>query len=80
MCSSSFKVCALSNNLDGSEDNEIMCIKRGPCEELLDRLQSIEEEDVDPFDEITDDDDTQEDIADLQINSDHDENDTVDIM
>ena len=28
----SFKVCALSSSLDGSEDNELMCIKHGPCE------------------------------------------------
>ena len=66
----SFKVCALSSSLDGSEDNELMCIKHGPCEELLSRLQSIEEEDIDPFDEITEDDIAQEDVADLQIDSD----------
>ena len=54
-----------------------MYIKHGPCSS---RLQSIREEDIDPFDEITNDDITQEDIADLEISSDHDEDDTVDIM
>ena len=43
-----------------------MCIKHGPCEELLSRLQSIEEEDINPFDEITEDDIAQEDVSDLQ--------------
>ena len=66
----SFKACALSSSLDGSEDNELMCIKHGPCKELLSRLQSIEEEDIDPFDEITEDNIAQEDVADLQIHSD----------
>ena len=27
----SFKVCALSTNLDGSEDDQIVCIRHGPC-------------------------------------------------
>ena len=76
----SFKVCALSSSLDGSEDNELMCIKYGPCEELLSRLQSIEEEDVDPFNEITEDDIAQEDVADLQIDSDEERHDTIDIV
>ena len=30
----SFKVCALSKNLDGSEDDQIVCIKLGPCQNL----------------------------------------------
>ena len=35
-----FKVCALSTSLDGAEDAEIMCIKHGPCQNLLQRLQA----------------------------------------
>ena len=76
----SFKVCTLSSSLDGSEDNELMCIKHGPCEELLSRLQSIEEEDIDPFDEIIEDDIAQEDVADLQIDSNEEGDDTIDIV
>ena len=76
----SFKVCAPSSSLDGSEDNELMCIKHGPCEELLIRLQSIEEEDIDPFDEITEDDIAQEDVADLQIDSNEEGDDTIDVV
>ena len=38
----SFKVCALSSSLDGSEDGQLMCIKHGPCGDLLERLQSFE--------------------------------------
>ena len=79
MCSSLLKVCALSDNLDGSEDNEIIFIKHGPSDELLNRLQSIGE-DVDLFHDITDDNVTQEDIADLQVYFDHDEDVTVDIL
>ena len=57
-----------------------MCIKHGPCEELLCLLQSIEEEDIDPFDKITEDDIAQEDVADLQIDSDEEEDDTIDVV
>ena len=52
----------------------------GPCGELLSCLQSIEEEDIDPFDEITEDDIAQEDVADLQIDSDEEGDDTVDVV
>ena len=72
----SFKVCALSSSLDGSEDNELMCIKHGPYEELLSRLQSIEEEDIDPFDVITEDDIAHMDVADLEIDSNEEGDDT----
>ena len=40
----SFKVCALSSNLDGSEDDQITCIKHGPCQSLLPRLQAFHQE------------------------------------
>ena len=76
----SFKVCALSSSLDGSEDNELMCIRHGPCEELLSRLQSIEEEDIDPLDEKPEDDIAQEDVADLQIDSDEKGDETIDVV
>ena len=78
MIRKSFKVYALSSSLDGSEDNELTCIKHGPCEELLIHLQSIEEEDIDPFDEITEDNIAQENVADLQIDSDEEGDDTID--
>ena len=37
----SFQVYALSCNLDGSEDGELMYIKHGPCQSLLPRLQAV---------------------------------------
>lgn len=40
----SFKVCALSSNLDGSEDDQITCIKHVPCQSLLPRLQAFRQE------------------------------------
>ena len=48
----SFKVCALSNSLDGAEDDQIMCIKHGPCQNLLQKLQAsqVDDEEFDPFD------------------------------
>ena len=41
----------ISSNLDGSEDDQITCIKHGPCQSLLPRLQAFhqEEEETDPF-------------------------------
>ena len=36
----SFKVCALSTNLDGSEYDQTVCIKHGPCQNLLEKLKS----------------------------------------
>ena len=51
----SFKVCALSGYLNGSEDGKIVCIKNGPCQELLTRLQSVEVEQIDPFDDVQED-------------------------
>ena len=46
----SFNVCALSSGLDGSEDNNIACIKHGPCQDLLSRLQaaSLDKDQADP--------------------------------
>eukprot|EP00112_Aurelia_sp_Birch-Aquarium-sp1_P023728 Seg7187.4 transcript_id=Seg7187.4/GoldUCD/mRNA.D3Y31 product="hypothetical protein" pseudo=true protein_id=Seg7187.4/GoldUCD/D3Y31 len=65
-----FKICALSGALDGSEDDQIMCIKYGSCKDLLARLQGLEESDVDPFEAILEDDVLMEDVADLHIDRD----------
>ena len=51
-----------------------------PSEELLCRVQSTGEDDVDRFDGITDDDAAQEDVAGLQTDSNHDKDDTVNII
>ena len=37
----SFKVCALSSNLDGLEDDQVMCIRHGPCKSLLPKLHAF---------------------------------------
>ncbi len=55
---------ALNGALDGSEDDQILCIKYGPYKDLLARLQHLEESDIDPFEAIPDDDVLQEDVAD----------------
>ena len=51
----SFKVCALSGYLNGSEEGQINFIKNGPCQELLTRLQSVVVEQIDPFDDVQED-------------------------
>ena len=64
----SCKVCALSSNLDGSEDDQITCIKHGPCQSLLPRLQAfhLEEEEIDPFDtNVSEEEMAQEDVGHL---------------
>ena len=66
----SIKVCALNGNLNGSEDGQIICIKKGPCQELLTRLQSVEVEQIDPFDDVQEDE--EEDCSDSEY-SDNDE-------
>ena len=58
----SFKICALSGSLDGSDDDKIMCIRYGPCKDLLERLTSLEDTDVDPFEEIPEDEVCLEDV------------------
>ena len=77
----SFKVCALSSALDGSEDNEIMCIKHGPCQSLLSRLESTahDEDDVsDPFDiQISEEEMCLEDIEELLIDDSDEELDDI---
>ena len=68
----SFKVCALSSNLNGSEDGKIIFIQNGPCQELLTRPQSVEVEQIDPFDNVQEDEDEEEDCSDSE-DSDSDE-------
>ena len=50
-----FKIYALSNSLNGYDDDEIMCTKYGPCKDLLERLKNLEGTDVDPFEGIPED-------------------------
>lgn len=71
----SFKVCALSTSLDGAEDAEIMCIKHGPCQNLLQRLQAsqLDDEDDDPFDaQISEEDMFEEEVPYLTLDEDDD--------
>ena len=77
----SFKICAQNGSFDGSDDDKIMCIKYGPCKDLLERLTSLEDTSVDPFEEITEDEVSLEDVPELrmdQANSDEDEDVVVD--
>ena len=78
----SFKVCALSSSLDGSEDDQITCIKHGPCQSLLPRLQAFhqEEEETDPFEctTVSEEEMVQEDVAHLILDE-HDEDEILDI-
>lgn len=70
----SFKVCTLSSNLDGPEDDQIMCIKHGLCQSLLPRLQVFhqEEEETDPFKctTVSEEEMAQEDVAHLILDED----------
>ena len=53
-----------------------MCIKYGPCKDLLERLTSLEDTGVDPFEEIPEDEISLEDVPELTMdpdNSDEDE-------
>ena len=78
----SFKVCALSSNLDGSEDDQITCIKHGPCQSLLPRLQAFhqEEEETDPYEctTVSEEEIAQEDVTHLILDE-HDEDEILDI-
>ena len=78
----SFKVCALLSNLDGSEDDQIPCIKHGPCQSLLPILQAFhhEEEETDPFEctTVSKEEMAQEDVAHLILDED-DEDEILDI-
>ena len=70
----SFKVCALSSNLDGLEDDQITCIKHCPCQSLLPRLQVFhrEEKDTDSFEctTVSEEEMAQEDVAHLILDED----------
>ena len=79
----SFKVCALSSHLHGSEDDQITCIKHGPCQSLLPTLQAFhqEEEETDPFERTTvsEEEMVQEDVAHHILDED-DENEEEEIL
>ena len=49
MMKNSFRECALSVSLDGTEDDQIMCIKHGPCQNLLHRLQTSQLDNEEDF-------------------------------
>ena len=70
----SFLSCALSANLDGSQDASIACIKHGPCQDLLQRLKNydLSDEQVNPFEDIQNEDVEMEDRTELQIDEDED--------
>ena len=70
----SFLSCALSANLDGSQDKSIACIKHRPCQDLLQRLKNydLSDDQVNPFEDIQDEDVEMEDRTELQIDEDED--------
>ena len=58
-----------------------MCIKYEPCRDILERLASLKDTDVDPFEEIPEDEVSLEDVPELTMdpdNSDEDEDVVVD--
>ena len=58
-----------------------MCIKCGLCKNLLERLVSLEDTDVDPFEKIPEDEVSLEDVPELAMdldNSDEDEDVLID--
>ena len=58
-----------------------MCIKYGPCKDLLERPTSLEDTHVDPFEEIPEDRVSLEGVPELTMdpdNSDEDENVVID--
>ena len=77
----SFKVCVLSTNLDGLEDDQIVCIKHGPCQNLLKKLKVGQLDNVgsDPFDiEVSEEDMCEEDISELIIDDDDEDDEFLD--
>ena len=85
MISDSFRSCALTVNVDGSEDESIHCFKKGePCEAGLERLkdtiESIEQSQVgNPFENITESDVEDAFPEDLIIDHDDVDDDIFDI-
>ena len=68
-------VCALSNSLNGTEDYQIMCIKHGPCQNFLQRLQAsqLDSEEDHPFDaHILEEDIFEEQVPYVSLNEDND--------
>ena len=77
----SFKICALSGSLDGSDDDKIMCMKYGPCKDSLERLTTLEDADVYLIEEIPEDEVSLEGVPELTMdpdNSDEDEGVVID--
>ena len=77
----SFKICARSGSLNGSDDDKIMYIKYGPCKDLLERLTSFEDTGIDPLEEIPEDEVSLEDVPELTMdpdNSDEEEDVVID--
>ena len=70
-----FKVCALSTSLDGTEDDKIMCIKHGPCQNFHQRLKAsqLDNEEDEPFDaQILEEDMFDEQVPHLTLDEDGD--------
>ena len=77
-----FKVSALCTNLDPSEDDQIVCIKHGPCQNLLKKLKVGQLDDVgsDPFDiEVSEKGMCQQDISEVIIDDDDEDDEFHDI-
>ena len=67
-------ILCFSANLDGSQDESIACIRHGPCQDLLQRLKNydLSDDQVNPFEDIQDEDVEMEDRTELQIDEDED--------
>lgn len=70
-------MCVLSSNLDGSEDDQITCIKHGPCQSLLPRLQAFHQEEEECT-TVSEEEMAQEDVTHLILDED-DEDEILDI-
>ena len=71
----SFRICTLSGSLDDSDDGKIMSIKYGQCRDLLECLKSLEDTDVDPFEEIPEDEVSLEGVPELRMDPDNSDED-----
>ena len=75
-------MCTLSSSLDGSEDEDLMCIKHGPSQSLPPKLQAVgvQDEEINPFIilekgdmDVSEEEMAQEDVEDVLIDDDDDE-------
>ena len=71
----SFKLCALSGSIEGSDDDKIMCIRCGSCKDLLECLTSLEDTGVDPFEEFPEHEASLEGVPELAMDSDNSDED-----